>query len=195
LYVGLNVVFIYSTPLEQTKGVVAIGSLAASRLFGPGVAGVFSAAMALSLLATVNAIVTVGPRVYYAMAKNGAFFSAAARVHPRWHTPVFALIAQCICTMVMTLTPFRDLLTYIGFTLNFFAVMSVASLFVFRRRPGWRRLKAVDIAWPVIPIFFILVGVWMTIFGITLEPRVSLAGVLTIGTGAAVYHFRRRREV
>lgn len=192
MYVGLNIVFIYSTPLEQTKGVVAIGALAASRLFGPGVAGLFSAAMAVSLLATVNAMVTIGPRVYYAMARNGAFFPAAARVHPRWHTPVIALLAQALCTMLMTITPFRDLLTYIGFTLNFFAVLSVASLFVFRKRPGWRRLRVLDIGFPAIPLLFILIGVWMTIFGITLEPRVALFAILTIATGALAYHLRLR---
>ena len=192
LYVALNVVFIYSTPLEKTKGVVAIGSLAASRLFGPGIAGVFSVAMALSLLSTVNAMVTIGPRVYYAMARNGAFFPAAAKIHPRWHTPVFALISQAVCTMIMTVTPFRDLLVYIGFTLNFFAVLSVASLFVFRRRPGWHKIKVVSFAYPLIPALFVLIGLWMTVFGLTLEPRVAIAGILTIATGAVVYHTRRR---
>ena len=49
LYVGLNLVFIYSTPLEKMKGVLAIGSLSASNLFGPGVAGIFSGLMALSI--------------------------------------------------------------------------------------------------------------------------------------------------
>ena len=84
----LNLLFIYSTPLEAMKGVIAIGALSASNLFGPGVAGVFSALMALSIVSTVNAEVTIGPRVYYAMAKNRAFFNAAAQVHPRLHTPV-----------------------------------------------------------------------------------------------------------
>ena len=65
------------------KGKLAVGALAASRLFGPEVAGVFSALMALSLMATVNAMVTIGPRVYYAMAKNGAFLASAAEVHPQ----------------------------------------------------------------------------------------------------------------
>jgi hypothetical protein len=78
--------FIYGSPLEDMKGQLAVGALAASRLFGPQVAGIFSALMALSLMATVNAMITIGPRVYYAMAKNGAFPAAAARVHPRWHT-------------------------------------------------------------------------------------------------------------
>ena len=97
LYVLLNVVFLYAAPLEQMKGVIAIGSLAASKLFGPEVASAFSALMALSLVSTVSAMVTVGPRVYYAMAKNGAFFRSAAHVHesterpsPRLSRKVFA---------------------------------------------------------------------------------------------------------
>ena len=80
LYLGLNLIFIYAAPLQDLKGKVAVGAFAASRLFGPNVAGLFAALMALSLMATVNAMVTIGPRVYYAMAKNGAFLASAAEV-------------------------------------------------------------------------------------------------------------------
>jgi APA family basic amino acid/polyamine antiporter len=172
--------------------VVAIGSAAASRLFGPAIAGLFSAAMALSLLATVNAMVTIGPRIYYAMAKNGAFFAAAGKIDPRWHTPVVSIIAQGVCTVIMTFTPFLNLLFYIGFTLNFFAVMSVASLFVFRRRPGWRKLGVVNFAYPLIPVFFVLVGIWITIFGMTFRPVISSAAIVTVLAGAALYRYRIR---
>jgi len=194
LYLALNAVFIYGAPLEYYKGQVAVGALAASRLFGPSVAGLFSGLMALSLLATVNAMVTIGPRVYYAMAKNGAFLSAAAKVHPRWHTPVQAIVAQGICTMLMTLTPFPQLVVYIGFSLNFFAVMSVASVFVFRRRPGWKKLPVVSFAYPAIPVLFILFGVWITIDGLFLKPYVSLATILTVITGAVAYHLHLRAK-
>jgi APA family basic amino acid/polyamine antiporter len=192
LYVALNVLFIYAMPLESMKGVVAIGALAATHLFGPAVAGVFNAAMVLSLLATVNAMTTIGPRVYYAMAKNGAFFAAAAKVHPRWRTPVTAIVCQGICTMLMTASPFLNLLFYIGFLLNFFAVMSVASLFIFRRRPGWRKLPVVSFAYPLVPAFFVLIGIWMTIFGMTFRPEISAFAVLTVAAGALVYHLRIR---
>ena len=192
LYVVLNVVFIYAAPLEDLKGELAVGALAASRLFGPQTAGIFSALMALSLMGTVNAMVTIGPRVYYAMAKNGAFLASAAKVHPRWHTPAAAIVAQGVCTMLMTLTPFPQLVVYIGFTLNFFAVMSVTSLLIFRRRPGWQKLRVVSFAYPLIPVVFLVVGLWMTIQGIQLKPLVSLATVVTIVTGALVYHIRLR---
>ncbi len=192
LFIGLNVLFIYAVPLESMKGVVAVGALAAQHLFGPAVAGLFSAAMALSLLATVNAEVTIGPRVYYAMAKNGAFFSMAAKVDPRWHTPVIAIVCQGVCAILMTVSPFLNLLLYIGLLLNFFAVLSVGSLFIFRRRPGWQKLAVVSFAYPLVPAFFVAVGVWMTVLGVMLRPGISAVAVLTVAAGAVVYHFRLR---
>jgi APA family basic amino acid/polyamine antiporter len=184
LYVGLNLIFIYSTPLEQMKGVLAIGSLAASNLFGPQVAGAFAALMAISITSTVNAMVTIGPRVYYAMAKNRAFFKTAAIVNPKWHTPVAAIVAQGICAMLMTLTPFPQLVIYIGFSLTFFTVMSVASLFIFRRTRGWQRLGPVNFAFPLIPAAYILVGAGMIVYRLIWQPKASLTAAATLhGSG------------
>jgi basic amino acid/polyamine antiporter, APA family len=194
LFIGLNVLFIYAVPLQVMNGVVAVGALAAQHLFGPAVAGLFSAGMALSLLATVNAEVTIGPRVYYAMAKNGAFFSMAAKVDRRWHTPVIAILCQGVCAILMTVSPFLNLLLYIGILLNFFAVLSVGSLFIFRRRQGWQKLRVVSFCYPAIPVFFVAVGIWMTILGVMLRPGISAAAVLTVAAGAAVYHFRLRKS-
>jgi APA family basic amino acid/polyamine antiporter len=189
LYLGLNLILIYATPLEQMKGVLAIGSLAASNLFGPHVAGAFAALMAISITSTVNAEVTIGPRVYYAMAKNRAFFKAAAVVNPRWHTPVAAIIAQGVCAILMTLTPFPQLVMYIGFSLTFFTVMSAASLFVFRRNPHWQKMRAVSFAFPLVPGAYILVGTWMIVYGVIWQPKASLTALATIAAGALVYHF------
>jgi len=189
LFLGLNLLYIYSTPLESMKGVVAVGSLAASNLFGPRVAGIFAALMAISITSTVNAEVTIGPRVYYAMAKNRAFFKSAANVNPKWHTPVAAIVAQGVCSALMTLTPFPQLMTYVGFSLTFFTVMSVASLFRFRPTRGWQRTAPVSFAYPLIPGAYILVGVGMMVYGVIWQPKASLTAAATIAAGAAVYHF------
>jgi APA family basic amino acid/polyamine antiporter len=187
LYLGLNVVFVYATPLEKMKGVLAVGSQAASNLFGPGVAGTFAALMAVSIVSTVNAMITIGPRVYYAMARNRAFFSTAARVSPRWNTPVVAILAQGICAIVMTLTPFPQLVLYIGFSLTFFTVMAVGSVFVFRKRPGWHRMKALDFAWPLIPVAYLAIGLAMIGYGLRWQPVASIASLATIVAGAGIY--------
>jgi len=193
LYLGLNMVFLYATPLEQMKGKLAVGSQAAANLFGPQIADVFAILMALSITSTVNAMITIGPRVYYAMAKNGAFFEAASRVHPRFHTPVGAILSQGACAILMTLTPFPDLILYIGFSLTVFTTLSVASLFLFRRREHWQRLPAVNFAWPAIPVLYILAGTAMVIYGGIWQPRASLAAVGTLSLGALVYQIMERR--
>jgi len=192
LYVGLNVVFIYATPVSvmANKPDLAPGAVSAVNLFGPSMGGIWAALMAACLMSTVNAEVTVGPRVYYAMAKNRAFFSAAARVHPRFHTPIVAILSQGAIAILMTATPFPDLVNYIGMSLTIFTVLSVVALLVFRRRqPGWQRLRAVDFAFPLIPALYILVGTAMVIFGIKERPLASLSAFATVGVGALVYRF------
>jgi APA family basic amino acid/polyamine antiporter len=91
----------------------------------------------------------------------------------------------------MTLTPFPQLFQYVGMTLNFTALLAVASIFVFRRRRrDWQRLPVVSFAYPLVPAIFVLTGIWMTIYGLTLQTRVGLAAIATVGLGALVYHFR-----
>jgi APA family basic amino acid/polyamine antiporter len=173
--------------------VIAIGTLTSQELFGPEIAGIFSVLMALSIMSSVSAMVTIGPRVYYAMAKNGAFFSVAAKVDERYRTPVVAILAQGLCASLMTLTPFPQLFFYIGTTLNFTAVLAVASIFVFRRRrPDWQKLKVVSFAFPLVPATFVVLGTWMTVYAVTLQTRVTAVALATILVGAVVYHFRMR---
>jgi APA family basic amino acid/polyamine antiporter len=192
LYAALNMVFIYATPLEKMKGVLAIGSLSAENLFGREIGGTFALLMALAIVSTVNAMVIVGPRVYFAMARNKAFFPAAANVHERWRTPVNAIVSQGLCAVVMTLTSFPGLIIYIGMSLTLFTVLAVASLFIFRRQSGWQRLGAVSFAWPLIPASYILVGTCMMVYGVISQPQASLTALATVAVGALVYRWRVR---
>jgi APA family basic amino acid/polyamine antiporter len=194
LYVGLNMIFIYSTPVQALKGVVAVGEVSANNLFGPEGAAIFSALMAISMMPAVNAMVTIGPRVYYAMARNGAFLKAAAVVHPRWHTPVVAILSQGACAVLMTLTPLPNLFVFIGMSLTIFTVLAVASIFVFRRRANWQKLRAVSFMYPLIPTAYILVGSSMVVYGIIWQPTASVAALGTIAVGAAVYHLTHKRR-
>ena len=77
-----------------------------------------------------------------------------------------------------------------GGRLKLALVMSVASLFLLRRRRGWRKLRVVSFAYPLLPLLFVAVGLWMIVRGVQLKPFVSLAAVVTIATGALVYHLR-----
>jgi len=195
LYAALNVLYIYANSLDDMKGVVAVGAQAASSLFGNRGGGLFSGAMAASLLATVNAMCMIGPRVYYAMARNGAFFPVAARVDPRWKTPWIAVLAQgaCCCVLILTGT-FESLVYYIGFTLFLFSALSVLALFKFRKRPGWKRSPWVDIGYPIIPSIYVLMNAWVFAYFAKLRSWEALWSMLTVLGGALIYHFYIRKR-
>jgi APA family basic amino acid/polyamine antiporter len=193
LYVALNLLYVYAAPLEDLKGVLAVGTAAATSLFGTRVGGLFAAAMAVSLLATVNAMCMIGPRVYYAMAKNGAFFSAAARVHPRWQSPYVAVLAQGACAIVLILTgTFESLANYIGFTLFLFSALAVAALFKFRGRPGWKRSRWVSLGYPIIPLIYMAMNAWVFVYFARGRGSEAVWSLLTVVGGGVAYYLSRR---
>jgi APA family basic amino acid/polyamine antiporter len=196
LYVALNAAFIYALPLESMKGVIRIGAASANALFGNFGGGIFSAVMSVGLLSCVSAMVIVGPRVYYAMAKDGCFFRGAARVNPVSGAPVAAILYQTIATAAMILIgQIESLVVYIGFALVFFAAMATAGLIPMRRRRDWKKLSAVSWGYPLAPLVFIAASAWMLFYTAILRPAESGLGLLTILLGAGLYWWRfRRRE-
>ncbi|MCX6603741.1 MAG: hypothetical protein NTV52_09115 [Acidobacteria bacterium] len=76
---------------------------------------------------------------------------------------------------------------YVGFLLNAFSVLAVASLFVFRKRAGWQRVGVVNFAWPLVPAFYVLVGAWVAGSGFLMRPGVSAAALGTVVVGAFAY--------
>ena len=193
-YVMLNVAFIYALPLESMKGVVAIGEAAAA-LFGLRGGNFFSAIMSVGLLSCVSAMVIAGPRVYYAMAVDRCFFPTAARIHPKWGTPMYAIIYQTLAATLMILTgTFESLIYYIGFALIFFAALAVAGSIRLRRREGWKKLAAVNWGYPLAPALFIMASTWMLLYTAALRPKESALGLLTILLGEALYYWKFRQH-
>ncbi len=193
-YLALNAAFIYALPLESLKGVLGVGATAAAALFGKRGGSVFSGIVAVALLSCVSAMVMVGPRISYAMAKDRCFFASAGRVHARWQTPVQAIIFQTVASALMVLTgTFERLIYYIGFALMFFAALATAGIFRMRRRPDWKRLRAVSWCYPLVPVVFVGTSFWMLLYTLALRPVESGLGLLTIACGGLVYCWKFRR--
>jgi len=195
VYVALNTLYIYGAPLEELNGVIAVGTTVANALFGPERGRLFSLAMALSLLATVNAMCLVGPRVYYAMARDGAFFPIAAKIHPRWKSPWIAVVMQGICALLLIVLPtFRSLVIYTGFTLYLFTALAVLGLFKLRRRSGWKKFSWLERTYPLIPLLYISMSGWVLIFSIRAEPIASGMALATVFGAALVYYLTVSRQ-
>jgi basic amino acid/polyamine antiporter, APA family len=189
VYLLLNLLYLYVMPIgELAKVQGSVLDVVADKTLGGAAGNIMGIVSIISLAATVSANTFAGPRVYYAMARDGVFFSAAARVHPRYKTPAVAIVAQSIWAAVLILSGSASALTlYTGFAVTLFATIAVAAVFVLRSREpdAPRPFKAVG--YPFTPAIFVLVGAAMVINAVYRDPGPSGAGLLVMALGIPFY--------
>jgi APA family basic amino acid/polyamine antiporter len=197
LYLMLNVVYIYALPATEMQGVLEVGAVSAIALFGKNIGQYFTGAIALGLLSVLSAMIMAGPRVYYAMAKDGVFFELFAKVNGLHRTPAYAVVFQAAVAIIMVFTAtFDKLLLYIGFTLSLFATLTVIGMIKLRfTQPAIQR-EYRTIGYPLTPLLFILGNLWIIYFSIISRPATAITSFGTIGVGLIVYYcFQRRKKI
>jgi len=199
LYLALNLVFAYAVPLDGVGfgNAKEVPRLAVENLFGSGVSSVFSILLGVTFLATVSAFIITGPRIYYAMAKDGLFPAMAGHVGSKGGVPTYAMIAQSMCAIVILfVTEFLNVYQYASVGLSIFALLFIGAVYVLRwRRPEMGRPFHVP-GYPVTPAIFMVVILFMTVFAFKQWPKPSLWSLGSILAGIPVYYlwlFVRRR--
>ena len=188
LYMALMTGFLFALGSDEMKGVVDVGTRAAKVLFGATAGRWMGAAIAFGLLSVLSAMIMSGPRVYYAMARDGAFFQRMGRLNRLRKTPAAAIFLQAGIAMAMVLTAtFDQLLIYIGFTLSLSSLVAVVGLIIMRGRlapvPGQYRTPG----YPWTPLLFIVGNAWIITYTLNSRPVASLLGLATIGSGIMAY--------
>ena len=193
IYLLLNVLYIYALPVAELATVdVRVVDAAADRLFGASVAAPLVAASVVMIAASISAMVLAGPRVYYAMARDGHFFPGVAKVHPTFRTPTTAIVAQSLWAGLLVLTgTFEQLVEYTGFAVVLFAGVAVTALFVLRRRDPRARRPFRAWGYPFAPLCFVLASLLMVVNAIWRSPGPSVAGLLLIAAGLPMYRLFR----
>jgi APA family basic amino acid/polyamine antiporter len=196
LYLGLNVLYLYAMPIAEIGTARSeIAMLAADRLLGPAAAQMLGGLAVIVLLGSLSAMTTAGPRVYFAMARDGAFFPAAARIHPRFHTPWVAIAAQAIWSSLLVLTNTKDQLAeYTGFAVLVFSAFAVSTVFVLRRRHPDEPRPFKAWGYPLAPAIFVIASLAITVAAVIGRPGPSLWGAVIIAAGVPVYYVFRRRS-
>ena len=195
LYLLLNVVYIYALSPKEICGVLEVGTESANQLFGGRIGKYFSGAIAAGLLSVLSAMIMTGPRVYYAMAKDGVFFKFFGRVNKVHKTPAYSIFLQAGIAIIMAVSAsFDKLLLYIGFTLSLFAILTVIGMMALRiRKPDLTRTYK-TFGYPVTPLLFISGNLWIIYYCIKSRPAASMLGIGTIGLGIVVYLCFCKRE-
>jgi APA family basic amino acid/polyamine antiporter len=173
--------------------------LAMTRVTGVWGGKILTAAILCSMLGAMNALILAGPRAYYQMAKDGLFFERVSRVHPKWRTPVEALIFQGLWAtfLVLFIGGFSQLFTYVIFGGWIFYALAVLSVMALRRKePNLVRPFRVP-GYPIVPILFALTAFAIVVNTLVETPREALFGLAFIGLGVPVYYvqkaYRKRR--
>jgi APA family basic amino acid/polyamine antiporter len=193
IYLGLNVLYVYSMNPEEMKGVISIGGLAMGKLFGPSAETLFSLLISFALFSSLSAFIIIGPRVYYSMAKDGLFFKSVAKIHPKFQVPSNSIILQAMIAIVLTLSgTFEQVLTYMGFALGVFPILTVSGVFKLRREnSGAPRLPG----YPFTQILYISAGVMILVLSFLERPVESGIAAFTVLIGIPAYYLFKRNGV
>jgi APA family basic amino acid/polyamine antiporter len=152
--------------------------------------------MAISMLVTLNGTIMSGARIPFAVARDGYFFSALARVNPRFHTPSVAIGVQAAISIVLLLFggSFRQFFSLAIFAEWLFYMIAASTVFVFRRRDPQAPRPYQVRGYPVVPALFVLSAALLLYYTFTDNLRNSVTGCLVIMTGIPVFYaFARRR--
>lgn len=188
-YIALNTAYFYALPLEKVISSTRVAADAAEAVVGPRGGVIISALVLFSTFGAVNGIILVGPRVYFAMARDGLLFRWLAAVHPRFQTPHRAIILQAIWASVLVATgTYRSLFTRVIYTEWIFFGLMALGLYWLRRRAGYAPAFS---AWgyPVIPALFVIASFFIVGNQIFAEPLNSGLGLGLVALGLPVYYF------
>jgi APA family basic amino acid/polyamine antiporter len=218
LYLLANLSYLFVLPLEAIQNAPddRVATLALERMFGPSGAVVMAVAILISTFGCANAYALAGARVYWAMARDGLFFRATARLNDR-HVPAVALTLQGLWASVLVLPRTRiygsdgrpaidpatgeqllgnlysNLLDYVVFAALLFYIVTMGAVFVLRRkRPGLPRpYRAVG--YPIVPALYMLAVGVLAVVLLLYRTSITWPGLLIVLAGVPVYWMRRAR--
>jgi APA family basic amino acid/polyamine antiporter len=188
LYLAINVVYIYGVSVTDMRGAARISEVATTALFGHSTSAWITTLITISILGALNVVTMLGPRIYYAMARDGVFFKRLSYIHPKFGTPSNAIILQAAwsCLLILTNT-WGTLFTYVSVIITLFSAFTVGAVIVLR----WKtpELKRPYKLWgyPIVPLLFILAHLWIVWGSVIEKPWESLLGLFIVCLGIPAY--------
>ena len=195
IYLLANLAYFAVLTPAQIQATDRAAATAMSTAYGVSAAGLVTLLIVVSIFGSMNGTALTGPRVYFAMAKDGLFFPGFARLNPKTGAPTLAIVVQGIWSCVLTMAgSFQELFTYVIFTSWMFYGATVLGVLVLRwRMPELPRPYRVP-GYPWIPMLFVLSAAFITVTTIVNRPRNAFYGIGLILLGLPFYWFLFRRS-
>jgi len=189
LYLLANFAYLAALSPERVMQSERVAAEAVETIMGPLAGKLIAVAIMVSMFSAANAVMLTTSRVYFMMARDGLFFQRLAQIHPRYGTPVYAVIFSGAWAIILLVSgTFEQLITYVIFTGWIFYALAAASIFVYRRRPEMPRPFRTP-GYPWTPLVFILVAVAVVANALISQPTRALLGLGIVLLGAPAYFF------
>lgn len=205
IYCVANLAYFYALPWAEIlssnstahRDALPVATKAAQTAFGESGGKLMSIAFVLSALGALNGATLTGARVPYAMARDGLFPALAGALSSRTHVPVAALLIQATWACVLAASGTYDQLTdYVIFASWIFYGLVTSAVFVLRFKEPELARPYRTLGYPVVPLVFVMVALWLVINTLRNRPVESVAGLVLIALGLPVYwYFRGKRRV
>ena len=188
IYMLANLAYLRVLSIPEIAVSDRVGAAAAERVLGSGGGTLVAAIILMSIIGTLNGCFLTSPRVYFAQARDGLFFSRFASIHPRFQTPAFSIVAQAMWAIVLLLSgTYETLAEYAMFGLWIFYGLMVLGVILLRfKRPDLPRPYRMW-GYPATPLLFLAVAAYFVGNTLMTRPGPSLAGLALIATGVPVY--------
>ncbi len=190
VYLALNLTYLYALPVTALgqAPLLPVAEKAARALFGPSAAQLVAGVLCLSISGAVSAMVWAGPRVYYAMARDGLLPALFGRTHGVGGAPRTSILMQSLWASLLVLTgTFERLLVYSGFVLTIFSALAVAAVMVLRlKAPDLHRPFRIPL-YPLPPLAYLAVAALIVTFALVERPVESVLAIGTVLAGVPFY--------
>ena len=195
IYLAVNLFIFRSLPFNEIRGTITIVEKASIAAFGSEIGRFFGVLSGIALLASLSAFILLGPRIYFAMARDKAFFSFAAKVHPNYKVPGRSILIQgLIAGLLVMIGSFEQIVIYLEFALLIFPPFAVAGLFIARRKKLGESSAVKTWGYPAIPVFFLVSNVFIIVVAFLNRPVESIAAIATILAGFPLYYLVVKRK-
>jgi APA family basic amino acid/polyamine antiporter len=196
MYVLINLAYMLLLPLNDIANTARVAGDAVASVIPSG-GKLVAVAIAISIFGTISIYTMSAPRIYFAMAEDGIFFKQLAWVHPRFRTPLNAMLIQAFWAIALLAFwgTFSNLITYVTFMDIAFMALAGASVFVFRiKKPDQFRPYKVW-GYPFIPAIFVSISTAFVINTLIQRPVQAIAGLLFTVIGLGVYYLLKKRKI
>jgi basic amino acid/polyamine antiporter, APA family len=202
LYLAINALYVYAIPMSEmshgqggSDAVIRVAEIASQKLFGLNASQFLNLIFMGTILGSISAMIIAGPRIYYAMAQDHLFPKALSKVHVNFRTPHNAIVLQAVWSIALVFTGrFEQLVTFSGVVMVFFSALTVAAIYVLRKKNGGARPAYSAWGYPWTPLAFLIASAWILIATFRSMPWESLAGFGVVASGIPFFFWWKKKN-